>query len=138
LGEYQFTTYRQACARIDGTGRGLLSLVLKKGDKILIYAETRPERLLTVFACFRHGFTLVTLYSTLGEEALKHGIKESQVEMNGYIKLIYEKREIFVELDYETIFKSKRYECLTIEKIQGSSIYELNEILAKIPLPEHY
>ncbi len=62
----------------------------------------------------------------------------SQVEMNGYIKLIYEKRKIFVELDYETTFKSKRYECLTIEKIQGSSIYELNEILEKIPLPEHY
>ncbi len=37
--------------------------------------------LLTVFAAFRHGLTFVTLYSTLVEEAVKHGIKESQVQI---------------------------------------------------------
>ena len=67
--------------RIDDIGRGLLSLGLKKGDRILIYSETRPEWLLTAFAAFRHGLTLVTLYSTLGEEAVKHGINESQVKI---------------------------------------------------------
>ncbi|CAF4775860.1 unnamed protein product, partial [Rotaria sp. Silwood2] len=79
LGEYEFTTYVEACNRISSIGRGLLSLGLKPGDKILIYAETRPEWLLTAFAAFRHGLTLVTLYSTLGEEAVKHGINESKV-----------------------------------------------------------
>ena len=78
-GEYQFTTYRQACERIEMIGRGLLSLGLKPRDRVLIYAETRPEWLLTAFAAFRHGLAVVTLYSTLGEEALKHGINESQV-----------------------------------------------------------
>ena len=81
LGEYQFTTYRQACAQIDAIGRGFLSLGAKPGDRILIYAETRPEWLLTAFAAFRHGLTVVTLYSTLGEEAVKHGINESQVRI---------------------------------------------------------
>ena len=81
LGEYQFTTYRDACQRIENIGRGLLAIGLKKGDRILIYAETRPEWLLTAFAAFRHGLTLVTLYSTLGEEAVKHGINESQIQI---------------------------------------------------------
>ncbi|CAF3504649.1 unnamed protein product [Rotaria sp. Silwood1] len=81
LGEYEFTTYTEACDRITSIGRGLLSLGLKSGDKILIYAETRPEWLLTAFAAFRHGLTVVTLYSTLGDEAVKHGINESQVHI---------------------------------------------------------
>lgn len=81
LGEYQFTTYKNACQRIDQIGRGLLALGLRKGDRILIYSETRPEWLLTAFAAFRQGLTLVTLYSTLGEEAVKHGINESQVTL---------------------------------------------------------
>ncbi|CAF4433637.1 unnamed protein product, partial [Adineta steineri] len=46
-----------------------------------IFAETRPEWLLTAFAAFRHGLIVVTLYSTLGEEAVKHGINESEVSI---------------------------------------------------------
>jgi long-subunit acyl-CoA synthetase (AMP-forming) len=93
LGDYQFTTYRQACARIDAIGRGLLALGVKQDDRILIYSETRPEWLLTAFAAFRHGFTLVTLYSTLGDEAVKHGINESQV------KVIITSQELTSKLD---------------------------------------
>ena len=81
MGDYQFISYVEACERIDAIGRGFLSLGLQPGEKILIFAETRPEWLLSAFAAFRHGFPLVTLYSTLGEEALKHGINESQVKL---------------------------------------------------------
>jgi long-chain acyl-CoA synthetase len=81
MGEYKFTTYREACARIDAIGRGLLSLDAKPGDKVLIFSETRAEWLLTAFAAFQHGLTLVTLMPTLAEEAVKHGINESQVEI---------------------------------------------------------
>lgn len=53
----------------------------KPGDKILIFSETRSEWLLTAFAAFRHGLTLVTLLPTLGEEGLKHVINESGVQI---------------------------------------------------------
>jgi len=79
MGEYRFTTYRETYNRIEGIGRGLLSIGRKSGDKVLIFSETRPEWLLTAFAAFRHGLTVVTLYSTLGEEAVKHGLNESEV-----------------------------------------------------------
>jgi long-chain acyl-CoA synthetase len=101
LGEYEFTTYREACGRIDAIGRGLLSLGVKSGDRVLIYSETRPEWLLTAFAAFRHGLTLVTLYSTLGEEALKHGINESQVS------IIVTSQELTQKLD--VCFYNKRF-----------------------------
>ncbi|CAF1359072.1 unnamed protein product [Adineta ricciae] len=81
LGNYKFTTYRETCDRIEAIGRGLISLGAKAGDKVLIYSETRPEWLLSAFGAFRHGMTVVTLYSTLGGEAVKHGINESGVEI---------------------------------------------------------
>ena len=81
MGDYKFTTYRETCDRIEAIGRGLISLGAKAGDKVLIYSETRPEWLLSAFGAFRHGMTVVTLYSTLGGEAVKHGINESEVEI---------------------------------------------------------
>ncbi|CAF1059278.1 unnamed protein product [Adineta steineri] len=81
LGEYKFQTFRQISKRIENIGRGLLSLNLTLGDKILIYSETRYEWLLTAFSAFRHGLTLVTLYSTLGEDAIKYGINQSKVKI---------------------------------------------------------
>ncbi|CAF1352929.1 unnamed protein product, partial [Adineta steineri] len=81
LGEYKFQTFRQIYKRIENIGRGLLSLNLTLGDKILIYSETRYEWLLTAFSAFRHGLTLVTLYSTLGEDAIKYGINQSKVKI---------------------------------------------------------
>jgi long-chain acyl-CoA synthetase len=81
LGEYKFTTYRQSFDHIEDIGRGLLSIGAQLGDKILIFSETRSEWLLTALAAFRHGLTVVTLYSTLGEDAVKHGINESQVSI---------------------------------------------------------
>jgi long-chain acyl-CoA synthetase len=81
MGEYKFTTYRETFKRIEDIGRGLLSIGAKPGYKILIFAETRAEWLLTALAALRHGLTIVTLYSTLGEEAVKYGINESQVSI---------------------------------------------------------
>lgn len=72
-------TYSECWQQIDAIGRGLLSLDLKKNEAILIFAETRREWLLAAFAAFRHGFPLVTLYPTLGEDALKHAADQTQV-----------------------------------------------------------
>ena len=81
MGEYKFLTYREACARIDSIGRGLLSIGGKSGDKILVFSDTRYEWLLTAFSAFQHGLTLVTLLPTVNEDALKHAINESKVQI---------------------------------------------------------
>lgn len=85
-------TYRQVFARIDAIGRGLLSIGVQPGDKILIFSETRPEWLCTAFAAFRHNITVVTLIPTLDEEGVKHGINESKV------KTVITSQELFSKL----------------------------------------
>jgi long-chain acyl-CoA synthetase len=81
MGEYKFSTYREIYARIDAIGRGFLSLGVKPGDKVLIFSETRAEWLLTAFAALQRSLTLVTLLPVSSEDALKHGINESEVEI---------------------------------------------------------
>lgn len=64
--EYTWITYRQMIERVDRMANGLLSIGLKSNDSIVIFAETRPEWLISAVACFKIKAPVVTLYSTLG------------------------------------------------------------------------
>jgi long-chain acyl-CoA synthetase len=66
LGEYEFETYAEVNETINSVVQGLLSHGLQKGDKVMIFAETRPEWMQTAFACFKCGLSLSTVYATLG------------------------------------------------------------------------
>jgi long-chain acyl-CoA synthetase len=107
LGEYQFTTYRELHSRIEAIGRGFLSLGLRKGDRVMIFAETRPEWMLTAFAAFRHGLTVVTLYATLGEEAVRHGIEESEVSVVVTSQELVEKLEVNISMQFFFLVERK-------------------------------
>jgi long-subunit acyl-CoA synthetase (AMP-forming) len=110
MGDYKFLTYREACARIDAIGRGLLSLDAKPGDKVLIFSETRSEWLLTAFAAFQHGLTLVTLLPTLAEDGVKHAINESEVQ------IVITSQELTPKIEVKINFSEKEY-LLCIENL---------------------
>ena len=51
--------------------RGLVALTgLASGARVLIFAETQADWLVTALACWRQGATVVTAYATLGEEGV--------------------------------------------------------------------
>ena len=60
-------------------GRGLRELGLKPKENIVLFAETRAEWLIAANGCMKQNLPLVTLYATLGEDALIHGINETEV-----------------------------------------------------------
>jgi hypothetical protein len=78
LGSYKWTTYETVLQRVDNLSNGLLNLGLKSDQKIVLFAETRPEWLISALACFRVKVPVVTLYSTLGIEALTFGINQTE------------------------------------------------------------
>jgi len=78
LGSYKWTTYETALSRVDNLSNGLLNLGLKSDQKIVLFAETRPEWLISALACFKIKVPVVTLYSTLGIDALTFGINQTQ------------------------------------------------------------
>lgn len=82
LGEYAFTTYSQYRDQVMQLGAGLMSFArLRRGDRILLYAETRREWMLACLAGFSQSLTVATVYTTLGEDGLMHGLAQTKAKL---------------------------------------------------------
>ncbi|GFN91554.1 long-chain-fatty-acid--coa ligase 4-like [Plakobranchus ocellatus] len=79
LGEYHWMTYEELALRVSNFGRGLLMCGQQPGSRLVIFAETRAEWMISAQACFKNNFQVVTLYATLAADAVIHGIKETGV-----------------------------------------------------------
>jgi long-chain acyl-CoA synthetase len=75
--KYTWSNYRTMHSRVENFSNGLLHVGLKSDQNIVLFAETRPDWLITAFACFRIKVPIVTLYSTLGIDALVFGINQT-------------------------------------------------------------
>ncbi|XP_067404331.1 long-chain-fatty-acid--CoA ligase 4 isoform X2 [Emydura macquarii macquarii] len=79
LGNYRWLNYEEVNQRVNHFGRGLAAQGLKPKSTIAIFCETRAEWMIAAQTCFKYNFPLVTLYATLGEEAVTYGLNESGV-----------------------------------------------------------
>ncbi|WOH00523.1 hypothetical protein DCAR_0519888 [Daucus carota subsp. sativus] len=79
LGDYEWLTYGKAFEIVCNFASGLANLGHKKDERVAIFADTREEWFLALQACFRRNVTVVTIYSSLGEEALCHSLNETEV-----------------------------------------------------------
>ena len=73
-------TYEEADSLADNFGRGLRVLGVAPRDNVCMFADTRAEWMISCQACFKQGLPLVTLYTNLGEEAVRHGLVETEAE----------------------------------------------------------
>lgn len=79
LGDYEWLSYNQVNEKVEMIGKGLMSIGIRPRQNVAILADTCLEWMLAAQACFRMNITVVTLYSTLGEEGIIHGINETEV-----------------------------------------------------------
>ena len=79
LKETQYITYKDMWERMMAFGNGLAKLGLQAGGFLGIYEETRWEWIVTLYGAWSQGLTGVTVYSNLGEDALRYAIKESDL-----------------------------------------------------------
>ncbi|KAK4386314.1 Long chain acyl-CoA synthetase 8 [Sesamum angolense] len=79
LGEYHWETYGQIFDRACDFASGLLKLGHDLDTRAAIFAETQAEWLIAFQACFRQNITVVTIYASLGDDALIHSLNETQV-----------------------------------------------------------
>ena len=63
---YKWLTLNEVIERVDNIAKGLIEIGVKKGDKVIIWADTRLEWTLCSLALMKVNATLVTLFSTLG------------------------------------------------------------------------
>ncbi|TYJ35630.1 hypothetical protein E1A91_A05G249900v1 [Gossypium mustelinum] len=78
-GEYVWLTYAETFAAVCYFASGLVQLGHKKGERVAIFADTREEWFIALQACFTRNVTVVTIYASLGEEALCHSLNETEV-----------------------------------------------------------
>uniref|UniRef100_A0A0N5CC14 long-chain-fatty-acid--CoA ligase n=1 Tax=Strongyloides papillosus TaxID=174720 RepID=A0A0N5CC14_STREA len=78
FGKYKWLTYKEVDIQITKLSRAICNLNLPKRCFVVIFAETRAEWQITAQACIKAGLTIVTVYATLGKEAVKSAIKECE------------------------------------------------------------
>ncbi|NWR10075.1 ACSL4 ligase, partial [Paradoxornis webbianus] len=76
LGTYRWLSYEEVNEKITRLGKGLTALGLSPRSTVVIFCETRAEWMIVALTCFKYNFPLVTLYATLGEEAVTYGLNE--------------------------------------------------------------
>ncbi|XP_058211235.1 long chain acyl-CoA synthetase 8-like [Rhododendron vialii] len=78
-GEYQWETYGEVFDHACNFASGLIKLGHDVNTHAAILSESRAEWLIAFQGCFRQNITVVTIYASLGEDALIHSLNETQV-----------------------------------------------------------
>ena len=74
--KYTWQSYEEVGNRINRVASGLYSMGLRPGDKVMIYADTCAEWLITALACFKSSLTIVTIYTNLGRAGVSFSINQ--------------------------------------------------------------
>lgn len=76
--EYCWMNYNEFYERCLNLARGLASIGLEPKAKLVIYAETQRDWMVSAFAAWFTNAQVVTVYATLGEDGAIHGINETE------------------------------------------------------------
>jgi long-chain acyl-CoA synthetase len=76
-GAYQPISHREVADRVRHAARGLLSLGVRRGDRVAILSENRPEWAIADFACLTAGLTDVPIYPTIPPDQIAYILKDS-------------------------------------------------------------
>ncbi|XP_050814002.1 long-chain-fatty-acid--CoA ligase 5 [Gopherus flavomarginatus] len=80
---YQWLTYKQVLDRAEYLGSGLLFKGCKPSQDqfIGIFAQNRPEWIISEYACYTYSMVAVPLYDTLGPDAIVFIINKADISM---------------------------------------------------------
>jgi len=81
LGDYKWINYNQTHTISTMFGKGLRELGQEPGQTIAIYAETRAEWIMSAYGAFSQSMVVSTLYTNLGDDAIMHGLNETEVNL---------------------------------------------------------
>lgn len=125
MGDYKWISFEEMFTRVTYLGSGLLAVGQPPRKNILIFAETRAEWMIAAQACFKYNFPVVTLYATLGVDAIVHGVNESEVthvitsadllpKFKGILNKMPKLTHLIIMCDSQTFSKQEFPENITI------------------------
>uniref|UniRef100_A0A6G1SA48 long-chain-fatty-acid--CoA ligase n=1 Tax=Aceria tosichella TaxID=561515 RepID=A0A6G1SA48_9ACAR len=81
LSDYKWCTYGQFESQIEACRRGLLLEGVRAGQRVILFADTRPEWQICSQALIRLGAIVGTMYSTLGVDGIIHTVNETRASL---------------------------------------------------------
>jgi len=76
-GAYKPISHSEVADRVRHAARGLSSLGVRRGDRVAILSENRPEWAIADYACLTAGLTDVPIYPTLPGDQIAYILKDS-------------------------------------------------------------
>ena len=76
-GAYKPISHKEVAERVRHAARGLSYLGVRRGDRVAILSENRPEWAIADFACLTAGMTDVPIYPTLPSDQIGYILKDS-------------------------------------------------------------
>jgi long-chain acyl-CoA synthetase len=76
-GVYRPISHAEVAERVRHAARGLSALGVRRGDRVAILSENRPEWAIADFACLTAGLTDVPIYPTLPGDQIAYILKDS-------------------------------------------------------------
>lgn len=78
---YQWLSYREVAERAEALGSGLLQQGCKPCTKqfIGVFAQNRPEWIISELACYTYSMVVVPLYDTLGPGAIRYIVNTADI-----------------------------------------------------------
>ncbi|CAK8570332.1 unnamed protein product [Lathyrus sativus] len=147
LGGYEWLSYADAFEAVSSFGSGLAALGHGREQRAAIFADTREEWFLALQGCFRRNVTVVTMYASLGEEALCHSLNETEattvicgkkelktlVHISGQLDSV--KRVICLDDDIPSDTSSVGHGWTVISFADVKRLGKQNPVDADLPLP---
>ncbi|XP_072937242.1 long-chain-fatty-acid--CoA ligase 4 [Epargyreus clarus] len=79
MGDYVWRSYIDVEREAGHFAAGLRELGCQPRRNVVMFAETRAEWMVAAHGCFKQSIPVVTIYATLGDDAIAHGINETEV-----------------------------------------------------------
>ncbi len=76
-GAYRPISHSDVATRVRHAARGMIGLGAKRGDRVAILSENRPEWAIADYACLSAGFADVPVYPTLPADQIAYILKDS-------------------------------------------------------------
>lgn len=80
MGDYKWRNFIETELQAQYFGRGIREIGIQAGQKVALFAETRAEWMIAAHGLFKQSCTIVTIYATLGDEGVTHGVNETKVD----------------------------------------------------------
>mmetsp|Transcript_79821 Transcript_79821/g.191526 ORF Transcript_79821/g.191526 Transcript_79821/m.191526 type:complete len:697 (+) Transcript_79821:73-2163(+) len=76
--KYNWMSYNELFIRTENLAKGMAALGVEPESRVVIYAETQRDWMVSAYAAWQLNCKVVTIYATLGEEGASYGINETE------------------------------------------------------------